>query len=250
LPILASFLYSGRKIIFKHYVGFGFALAVMLMAGMIYGTTFRSVRETQQIVSFDEYAATVPQTFGRILEQDPVRVFAEGLATLATRVELVSSVAVVVSNYEMLAPYEEELGIANNIMVETFTFFIPRIIWSDKPVSIEPAKYAELYFNYSENSFSMTPIGDLIRNFGPVGIPIGMILLGGFLRVIHISLLGKQQFSYWRISLYFLLITAVSYDGTFGGILPTLFKTATVATVGLGIVWLVTFRINRRRFGS
>lgn len=250
LPILAAFLYSRRKIVFKHFAGFGLVLAVMLIAGMIYGTTFRNIRETPQMVSFDEYAATVPRTFERILEQDPTKVFADGFAALATRVELVSSLAVVVSNYEVLAPYEEELGISNNIMVDTFTFFIPRVIWSEKPISIEPAKYAELYFNYSENSFSMTPIGDLIRNFGPVGIPIGMFLLGGFLRVIHISLLGKQQFSYWRIPLYFLLITAVSYDATFGGIVPTLFKTAVVASIGLGIVWLVTVRINRRRFGS
>jgi len=250
LPILAAFLYSGRKILAKHYAIFAFVVLIAILVGMIYGTTFRNVRETPQMVSFDEYAASVPKTFERIFEQDPLKVLGDGLSSLTTRIELVSSVAVVVSNYEILAPYEEELGISNNIMVETFTFFIPRVVWNDKPVSIEPAKYAELYFNFRENSFSITPIGDLIRNFGPIGIPIGMFFIGGLLRVLHVTLIAHRQFSYWRIPLYFLLITSVSYDGTFGGIVPTLFKTGVVATIGLVIVWLVTVKINRRSLGT
>jgi hypothetical protein len=103
---------------------------------------------------------------------------------------------------------------------------------------VESSKYAELYFNYSENSFSMTPIGDLLRNFGPIGIPLGMLLLGVLLRIIHVSLL-TFEFSYWKISLYFLLITSISYDGTYGGIIPLLFKTAVVGTIGFLIVYAV-----------
>ena len=52
-----------------------------------------------------------------------------------------SSLAVVVSNYEALAPYEESYGMDHNIINELSTFFIPRIIWKDKPVSIEPRDY-------------------------------------------------------------------------------------------------------------
>ncbi|MEQ1764144.1 MAG: hypothetical protein ABL984_13510 [Pyrinomonadaceae bacterium] len=247
LPIAAGFLYSGRRIVAKHYAGLGLVLVALLVAGAIYGTTFRDIRGNQESASMEAYASTIPRTFESILEQGPVNVLGFGLSALATRIELVSSVAVVVSNYEILAPYEDEYGISNNIMVETFTFFIPRFIWNDKPVSVDPAKYAELYFNYSDNSFSMTPIADLLRNFGPVGIPIGMFLLGGLLRVLHQGLIGSQQFSYWRFPLYFLLVTSVSYDGTFGGIVPLLFKTAVVVAIGFVIVWLVTVRLGGRR---
>lgn len=247
LPLLCAYFYSGRKIAFKQYAAFGLIVAFVLSAGIIYGTTFRSIRETQQAVSLERYVSVVPTTLSKILEEDPIEILSEGVSTLATRIELVSAVAVVVSNYEALAPYEEELGIANNIMVETFTFFIPRVIWSDKPVSVEPAKYADLYFNYSENSFSMTPIADLIRNFGPWGIPIGMFILGMLLRTVYVALVDGQAFSYWKLTLYYLLLTSISYDGTYGGIVPNMFKTAVVATVGFVIVWLITVRLSPTR---
>jgi len=247
MPIIAGFLYCGRRIVAKHYAGLACLLVGLLIAGAIYGTTFRNIRGSLEATSIEAYTATVPQTFETILEQGPVNLLGFGLSTLAVRVELVSSVAVVVSNYEILAPYEEEFGISNNIFVETFTFFIPRLIWNEKPVPVDPVRYAELYFNYSENSFSITPIADLLRNFGPIGIPIGMFFLGGILRMLHQSLIGTGQFSYWRIPLYFLLITSVSYDATYSGIVPMLFRTAVVATIGFAIFWVVIVRLDRRR---
>jgi hypothetical protein len=247
LPLLCAYFYSGRRIAFKQYAAFGLIVVFVLAAGIIYGTTFRSIRESQQSVSLERYVSVVPTTFSKIIEEDPIQILSEGVSTLATRIELVSAVAVVVANYEALAPYEEELGIANNIMVETFTFFIPRVIWSDKPISVEPAKYADLYFNYSENSFSMTPIADLIRNFGPWGIPIGMFILGMLLRTVYEALVDGRGFSYWKLTLYYLLLTSISYDGTYGGIVPNMFKTAFVATIGFVIVWLITVRLNPGR---
>lgn len=247
LPLLFAFLYSGRKIRPKHYFGVGAIITLALIIGVIYGTTFRGLRETQQTVSIDRYVAVIPGTFEKILEDDPTALLRDGFLTLATRIELVSSLAVVVSNYEALAPYEDELGISNNILVETSTFFVPRVVWTDKPISIEPAKYADLYFNYSENSYTMTPIGDLIRNFGPWGIPIGMFILGMLLRCVYVALVDGQGFSYWKLTLYYLLLTSISYDGTFGGIIPNMFKTAVVASVGFVIVWLITVRLRQTR---
>jgi hypothetical protein len=247
LPLIGAYFYSGRRIAFKHYVAFGLIVIFVLTAGIIYGTTFRNIRESQQAVSLDRYVAVVPSTISQILDEDPTRIFAEGFSTLATRIELVSSVAVVVSNYEALAPYEEELGIANNILVETSTFFIPRVIWNDKPVSVDPSKYADLYFNYSESSFTMTPIADLLRNFGVWGIPIGMFILGMLLRTVYVALIEGQGFSYWKLTLYYLLLTSISYDATYGGILPNLFRTAVVAILGFVIIWLITVRLSPAR---
>src|SRR6478672_7550330 len=173
---------------------------------MIYGTTFRSVKESQEQVSIDQYATLVSNTFDKLMDQDPGTILVNGFGALAERIDAVSSLAVVVSNYEALAPYEEAWGINNNIYVDTVTFFIPRVIWPDKPVSIEPSKYADLYFNFSENSFTITPMGDLLRNFGPIGVPLGMIFLGLMLRVMYASLRENQEFSFWRTVLFFMLL--------------------------------------------
>lgn len=238
LPIVSAFFFSGRKLRLRHYFLVGLLFFSLLAIGVVYGTTFRGLRGSQESVSLGEYAAIVPRTFEALSEQDTVAIVGEGVETLAARLELVSSLALVVANYEALAIYEEQFGIANNIAVDTFTFFIPRLLWRDKPISVDPANYGELYFNYSENSFTMTPIGDLLRNFGPIGVPIGMFILGLILRVGYTALLDKTSFSYWRLTIYYLLLTSISYDGTYGMIVPYLFKVLVLGTVGLLIVRL------------
>jgi hypothetical protein len=160
----------------------------------------------------------------------------QGFYSLAERLDAVSPLAVVVSNYEDLAPYEEGYGLDNNIWKDTVTFFVPRVIWRDKPLASEPRKYGELYFNYGENSFTITPMGDLLRNFGIVGVPLGMMLLGFLLRILYQSLMENQAFSYWRTTLYFMLLTAISYESFFGGIIPYLSKVAVISVVGILVV--------------
>ena len=239
LIILITFAYcfSGRKLTSKHYALGSILVIVALIGGMIYGTTFRSIKESQEQVSLDKYATVVGDTFDKLADQDPGTILANGFGALAERIDSVSSLAVVVSNYEALAPYEEAWGINNNIYVDTVTFFIPRVVWPDKPVSIEPSKYADLYFNFSENSFTITPMGDLLRNFGPIGVPIGMIVLGMILRVLYASLVEGRPFQFWRATLFYMIFTnAISFEGVFSLIVPLIVKVGLTAFLGLLIV--------------
>jgi hypothetical protein len=231
-----AFAFSGRKLTAKHYAGGTVLVSLALIVGMIYGTTFRTVKESQERVTMEEYAAAVSGTFDKLSDQDLGTILVNGFTALAERIDSVSSLAVVVSNYEALAPYEESWGINNNIYVDTVTFFIPRAIWPDKPISIEPSKYADLYFNYSENSFTMTPMGDLLRNFGPWGVPIGMIVLGILIRMIYAAFIEGRKFSFWRATVFFMLLTSISYEGTYGLIVPYLFKVGVTAVLGMAIV--------------
>ncbi|HLA95692.1 MAG TPA: hypothetical protein VK612_08225, partial [Pyrinomonadaceae bacterium] len=171
LLVIFAYILSGRRITIKFYLSGAAVLFVTLIAGMIYGTTFRNLKQSEGRVGFDEYSEVVAQTFQRLSSQNIETSLNTGLSAVADRIDAVSSLAVVVSNYESLALYEDQMGISNNIVGDTLTFFIPRLIWRDKPVAIEPSKYADLYFNYQENSFIMTPMGDLLRNFGPIGVP-------------------------------------------------------------------------------
>jgi len=238
LFILIAFAYSfsGRKLAPKQYAIGGVIITLALIVGMIYGTTFRSIKESQEQMSLDKYATVVSSTFDKLADQDPGTILANGFGALTDRLDNVSPLAVVVSNYEALAPYEEAWGINNNIYVDTVTFFIPRVVWPEKPVSIEPSKYADLYFNFSENSFTITPMGDLLRNFGPIGVPIGMIILGVILRILYASLVEGQLFSYWRVTMFYMLFSNISFEGTYSLIIPIMFKVGVVAFVGLLIV--------------
>ena len=236
--VMVAFAYSvsGRKLAFKHYAVGGLLVALALVVGMIYGTTFRSIKQSQDQMSMDRYAMVVSETFEKLTDDDLSDDLQLGLAALAERIETVSSLGVIVSNYEKLAPYEESYGINDNIWKDTATFFIPRLIWSDKPVAIEPSKYGDLYFNYSENAFAMTPMGDLLRNFGPVGIPLGMIFLGFLMRTIYAALRENQEFSYWRTTLFFMLLTSISFEATYSAIIPMLFKVGVFSLIGLILV--------------
>jgi hypothetical protein len=245
--IAFAFVLSQRTIKFQHKMLGGILLVLALLVGMIYGTTFRNIKQSQERVSVDEYIGNIFEAFGKISDQGVFTSMEEGFVALAERIDAVSSLAVVVSNYEKLAPYEESYGLDNNIWKDSITFLIPRVIWNDKPLATDPSKYGDLYFNFSENSFTLTPIGDLLRNFGPVGIPLGMILLGFFVRIVYAGLIENQGFSFWRATTYYMLLTSISYEGSYGLIIPYLVKVGVTAAVGLVIVWFFVRKTNYKR---
>ena len=245
-----AFVLSGKKILLKHKIWGGLLLVGALFIGMIYGTTFRSIKTTEEKVSMDQYAADVFDTFGKISDQDFGANLERGFLALTERLENVSQLAVVVSNYETLSTYEDQYGLDNNIWKDSIAFLIPRFLWSDKPIATDPYKYGDLYFNYGENAFTLTPMGDLLRNFGPVGVPIGMILIGIFLRMIYASLRENQDFSFWRAALYFMLLTGISYEGSFGLLIPYAIKIGLVSILGIFIIWFLVrkMRVAAPRF--
>ena len=244
--IACAFIFSVNSLKLKHKVAGAILLSLAIVVGMIYGTTFRRIKQSESRVSTDEYIENIGQTFDKLVEQDLVDNLAEGVSALAERIENVSSLAVVVSNYEKLEPYEESYGLKDNIWNDSFTFFIPRPLWVNKPVGSEPRKYADLYFNYSENSFTVTPMGDLLRNFGPVGVPLGMILLGIILSMIYSALIEDQVFSFWRTTMFYMLLTTVSYEGFYGTIIPYLIKYGLVSFLGILFIWFFQIKINQK----
>lgn len=234
--IALAFVASERKILLKHKVMATGLLFFVIIIGMIYGSTFRSIKSVKDELSVEEYAGIIVQTFEKISEQDTLTVLTEGFGHLGERVEGVSSVAVVVSNYEKLSIYESGYGLDNNIIKDTLTYLIPRVIWTDKPLATDTKNYGDLYFNYSENAFTLTPIGDLLRNFGPWGIPIGMIFLGSLIRIMYSTLIEGQTFSYWRATLYYMILTSISYEGSYGLIIPYVIKVILVSLIGLILI--------------
>ncbi len=97
--ITCAFMFSGRPIELKHRIAAAALVVLALVAGMIYGTTFRGVKQSEARVSMEEYSENIGQTFDKLQEQDLVNNLSEGVSALAERIEAVSALAVVVSNY-------------------------------------------------------------------------------------------------------------------------------------------------------
>jgi hypothetical protein len=242
--VSAAFILSGKKILFKHKVWGGILVLGALIIGMVYGTTFRSIKTTEERISMDQYASNVFETFEKLSDQDLSANLGTGFLALTERLENVSQLAVVVSNYETLANYEAGYGLDNNIWKDSLSFLVPRFLWQDKPVATDPYKYGDLYFNYGENAFTLTPMGDLLRNFGPWGVPIGMIFLGFVIRILYTSLIENQEFSFWRATIFYMLLTGISYEGSFGLIIPYDIKIALVSLLGLFIIWFFVGKLK------
>ena len=237
--VALAYLLSGRELRAKQVVSSGVVLTVLLIAGMIYGTTFRAVKGGEATQGFDQYTQNITRTFSEIGKSDSFEALQYGLANMTERLDILTTLSVVVSNYEQLAPYEEAYDLDNNIWKDMTVFLVPRVIWKEKPSSSDPRKYSDLYFNQSDTSFAITPIGDLLRNFGIPGIPIGMLVLGICLRIIYRALVEFQPRTVWRSTMYFMLLTSVSYEAFYGTIIPTFLKVGFVALVGILLVNLL-----------
>jgi oligosaccharide repeat unit polymerase len=245
--IVLAYVMSGREFKLKQTALTGILLVVFLVLGMIYGTTFRNVKGSESAQSIDLYTSNIFSTFDEVGRYDNSHLLEFAFASMAERLDALSSMAVVVSTYEQLQPYEQSYGLDNNIWKDTTTFFIPRVVWPDKPVASEPRRYSDLYFNFGESSFVITPMGDLLRNFGVIGVPLGMLLLGIILRAIYRTFIEDQPRILWRATLYFMLLTAVSYESFFGSIIPYLFKIGITAVVGIVMVNLLARQFDRRQ---
>jgi hypothetical protein len=240
--VACAYVCSGKRIGLKQTFVGGLIIVIALLIGMVYGTTFRSVKGNHDAMRIDQFAGVIGDTLSTISSQDMGANLSRGFGALADRLDSISPLAVIVSNYERLAPYEEAYGLADNIWNETVTFLVPRIIWPDKPVTIDPSKYGDLYFNFADNSFAMTPMGDLLRNFGPWGVPLGMIVLGFFLRIVYTAFRENRPFSFWRSAMFFMLLSAISYEGSYGLIIPYMAKVSVFTFLGILIIRLLAGR--------
>jgi len=237
--IVLAYVLSGRQLKIRQIVVSGIVLTVLLIGGMIYGTTFRNIKGGESQQSFEKYTDDIGRTFDQIGKSGSSESLQFGVDRLAERLDILTTLSVVVSNYEQLAPYEEAYDLDNNIWKDMTIFLIPRVIWKDKPSASDARKYSDLYFNQNDTSFAITPIGDLLRNFGVVGIFVGMLVIGFFLRVIYRALVESQKLSIWRVTLYFMLLMSVSYEAFYGTIIPTFIKMGFVALIGILLVSLL-----------
>lgn len=233
IPVAMAFWYSGRRLKWQHSAGFGVILFLAILIGITYGTTFRHIKGSEARMNAGDYVGQIAETLDYLSRTDSTIILSQSVRTFAERVENLSSLGVVVANYEELEPYEESYGLKNNIRNDLLTSLIPRFLWSDKPMTSDPRAYSDLYFNYGENSFAITPFGDLLRNFGVIGIPLGMMIIGIYFRIIYVYLIDTPNPTLWKTVAYYPLLTVVSFEGFYAVFFPTLLRTLVILVVSL-----------------
>ncbi len=233
IPIAVAFWYSGRRLKWQHTAVFGSVLMVAIFGGIIYGTTFRQIKGSEERINAGDYVGQIAETLDYISRTDTTFILSEGVSSLAHRIDNLSSLGVVVANYEKLEPYEESYGLKDNIVKDLMTSLIPRLVWADKPNTSDPRAYSDLYFNFGENSFAITPFGDLLRNFGVIGIPLGMMVIGFYLRIIYAFLIDTASPRIWKKVAYYPLLVVVSYESFYAVFFPTMLRSLLIIVFSL-----------------
>jgi hypothetical protein len=235
LLLIGAYILSGRRVNPWQALVLGSLITVTLFLGMAYGTVFRQIKGNESQVSLQDYLGFGSDAVDLLSRQGFEDNLAISMNAFLPRIETLSQAAVYVANYERVRPLEASYGIAD-IWTMTWTAFIPRAVWPDKPVISGARGLALLYFKLSGTSPAITPMTDLLRNFGPIGIPLGMALLGVILQIIYTTLIQGQKISAWRVVGYYLLLTSISYEGMYGSILPVLIRVCAVVFIGLVFV--------------
>ena len=214
--LAVAFTYSGRKLKATTGVLFAALAFVAVFVGMIYGTAFRNQKETEDKIGLDQQIEMVSRTLDVVSTQNTDKILGNAFSALAERIDGISSLGVVVSNYERLQPFEASYGLEDNIVKDLWVSFIPRFLWANKPTTSDPRAYSDLYFNFNGNSYAITPVGDLLRNYGSVGVAVGMLLMGMFLRFVYAMLIENQKVTIGRATAYFMFLVSLSYEGFYG----------------------------------
>jgi hypothetical protein len=101
------------------------------------------------------------------------------------RLALINSVAAVIRDVPRWVPYEN----GRTLFYPTLAFFVPRILWPDKPKHTLGREFAEtfrvIHILDEQTSISPTVTGELYWNFGVPGVLIGMALWGMLMRALY-----------------------------------------------------------------
>jgi hypothetical protein len=224
-------------------VGIGVAALVI---GGLFVSAYRDVRaERAQVVEevgrpsssrFDD----VVEAAGDIGERGPVQNVEYLRDRGVQRLEAPAGLAVLVARHRELDAAEARRG-APRVLDATFGAFIPRAVWSSKPATGDSTTISVLYFEYEDSAFPVTPMGDLLRDLGPLAVPLGMVLMGFVLRVLHEALLSGRELSAGRVAAYVVLIIRAPswFEGFYATFLADLVRVGFVVAVALGFVSLV-----------
>lgn len=243
-----AYVAARRPIHARGLLRFGLLVALGVVLGMAYGSTFRAAKGGEARVSLGTQAGYAAETVQRLAQRTPRDQLAFVGQRLAERLDQLSSVAVIVANADRLRDEERRLGLHDNILQAARTSLVPRFLWPDKPAVSPPRAFAALYFRYDGSSFALSPVGDLLRNFGPWGIVGGMALLGFVLRGLHAALVdGARAPGLGRAGLYYLLLSSVNYEDTYAVLLPTLLRVGFVGALAVGGVSLWLWATARLR---
>jgi len=222
---------------------------IALVLGMMIITPYRTSRQNERgydSIPLSEIASLMRQSTHSLLSwkvPDIVNYTADRIVERFSAIEMLG-ITLARAKDEAVQASERSVGMDNNIVKNLFYDFVPRVIWHNKPiVSNIGLWFSRIYCDSPHRAWSGPSIfGDLYRNFGYLGIPFGMFVLGILLRIIYERLIIRGNGNAFAVLVYYFLLNDINYEGFYsfiGGWLRTIF-------VLLPLFWIATR--GRRRY--
>ncbi|MEZ5176887.1 MAG: hypothetical protein R2746_01010 [Acidimicrobiales bacterium] len=251
LVVLLVTLLSGVPVPRRLAGAVAVAAVVTLVVGALVGSQYRE--ERREGVGPAGEAIPAP---GRLdaLEEALDRIGARGLGNVAylrdrsvQRLEAPGGLAVIVARNQELDGRDTADG-APRVLDSMVGSFVPRALWSDKPASTDPGAISRLYFEYEANAFATTPMGDVLRDLGPLAVPLLMALLGAVLRLLHGALVGTPPPAATGVAAFAVLAVRAPmwWEGFYATYLADLLRAGLVIAASLVFVH-VAVRLQDRR---
>lgn len=170
-----------------------------------------------------------------LVQLDPVRAVGNAGDYVLTRFRSIDSVALI----QMQTPSPFPYAGGEKYILLPLIITVPRLVWPDKPELTDAGLFTYTYWQAPikiRSSTQLTQIGDLYRNFGSLGVVIGLFLVGivvAGLTVMHRRLASPRS----ELVYLFAIVTVVSYVEAD---LPLLVATATrELALAAGVAWLL-----------
>jgi hypothetical protein len=173
-----------------------------------------------------EHTKRMELTYQLLQDWDREEYVKRSWGTFKARVTMISSVAVVVRDTPRWVPFAK----GETVFLPTLTYFIPRVIWPDKPIQAGGREFAVKFriTNDQDRStfIACTVPGEMYWNFGLAGVLLGMMLFGVLMRWVYRRYGESQAVDPQRRALYIvMLLTFLQFDGGVANSLVTMVRT-------------------------
>jgi hypothetical protein len=203
VPVIALW-YARRRIPWKTLI-----LMILLLVFIVFPfyNTFRQL--DPRIPNADRMRMTA----GIVSGWDSDEYHAQSIGMVKRRMSMINSVAVVIRDVGRWVPYAN----GDTLFTPALTFFIPRVIWPDKPYFTMGRRFAETFRVVAildlDTRVAVTVPGELYWNFDLPGILLGMMIWGIALRYLYRRYGEAESLDPVRRAIHIILLIQFAHFG-------------------------------------
>lgn len=199
IPVLAMW-YARRRVPWKTL------LLLLLLLIFIVFPLYNTYRVTDIHL---EHSKRLELTYRMVQDWDTEQYMTRSWGTFKARMAMINSVAVVVRDTPRWVPFAK----GETIFMPTLTYFVPRVLWPDKPIQRTGREFADKFRVTggldASTTIASTVVGEMYWNFGLPGVLLGMALMGAMMRWIYRRYGESQALDPLRRALYLLLLLSL-----------------------------------------